>query len=254
MIQHLENNNGTVAYQHQDGSTPGVVFCGGFRSDMSGNKARYLDDYCQRQGWQYTRFDYRGHGQSSDDFTNCGIDTWLEDTLAILDHVTVGKQIIIGSSMGLWLALLATIRRPQRIAGLLGIAGAPDFTEVLIREQLDEPTRQTLKSGGTWFRPSQYDDQSPYPITGGLLDSGRQLLLLNDVINIDCPVRLIHGTGDTDVPWSLSLQVLDAIRHDDVALTLLKDSDHRLSTPDELACIARQLSDLHHRAEASAAN
>ncbi len=247
MIRYLNNENATLAYQHRDGSSPGVIFCGGFRSDMLGNKARYIDDLCQQRGWQYTRFDYRGHGQSSDDFITCGIDTWLEDTLAILDEIAVGRQVIIGSSMGLWLALLATLRRPQRISGVLGIAGAPDFTEALIWEQLDETNRQVLQDGGTWFRPSEYDDGSPYPITGKLIDSGRQHLLLNDAIDIACPVRLIHGTGDTDVPWSLSLQLLKAFNHNDVALTLLKDSDHRLSTPRELIGIAEQLTDLRNK-------
>lgn len=244
MIQHLQSGAGSLAYQHRNGNTPGVLFCSGFRSDMQGNKARYLDDFCKQQGWQFTRFDYRGHGQSSDPFEDCGIDSWLEDTLAILDHVTVGEQIIIGSSMGLWLALLATLNRPERISGLLGIAGAPDFTEALIWQQLDDANKQLLQDGGTWFRASRYDDESPYPITGRLIDSGRQHLVLNDAININCPVRLVHGTADADVPWALSLQVLDAIRHKDSSLTLLKDSDHRLSAPDELHSIGQLLTEL----------
>ncbi len=247
---------------------PGVFFCGGFRSDMGGTKAMYLQHFCESNGLQYTRFDYRGHGSSSGEFTECGIDDWRLDTLDILDHICKGPQIIVGSSMGLWMAMLACIARPARINSLVGIAGAPDFTERLIWQGLDAGMQAKLTSGEIWYRPSTYDDGSPYPIGMGLIESGRPWLLLDHnpeqihkavaqestpaassispspTIPVNCPVRLLHGTADDDVPWQLSQELLLSLTSNDASLTLVKNADHRLSSAENLSLLENILVNL----------
>lgn len=234
--------------------TPGLLFCGGFRSDMQGTKALFLQKLCEERGLQFTRFDYCGHGASSGEFVNCGINHWRDDTLAMLDQVCQGPQILVGSSMGLWMVLLATLARPERVSAIVGIAGAPDMTERLIWQAIDHDLQARLQAGEIWYRPSEYDDGSPYPITMQLVESGRPWLLLgsasgdrnskmdtNDdsdhTIDIHCPVRLLHGTRDVDVPWQLSQCLLQQLAGSDATLTLVKDADHRLSSPEHLTML-----------------
>jgi len=233
----LQLKNKRIAYDHLPGSSPGILFCCGFRSDMTGNKARAIHQHCRTRDWACTRFDYRGHGLSDTDFADCGIGDWIEDAVDVLEQQTSGQQILIGSSMGLWIALQLALQRTERVAAIVGIAGAPDFTEELIWNRLDEKTRGLLQNGGTWMRPNHYDDGEPYPISQQLIESGRPHLVTGSTIKLNCPVRLLHGSADADVPWTYSLKVLEQLNGSDATLTLIKDADHRLSTPREIEVI-----------------
>lgn len=234
-----------IAYHHRPGSLPGVVFCPGFKSDMTGTKATALERFCRSRGQQFTRFDYQGHGESSGAFDDGTIGAWLADTLDVLDKVAVGAQILVGSSMGGWIALLAARARPERVCGLVGIATAIDMTERLWR-RLDPDARGRLQSEGVWMRPSEYDPAG-YPITMQLIEEGRQHLLLPGPIAFDGPVRLLHGQRDDAVPWQRSIEVADALRSEDVQITLVKDGDHRLSRPDDIALILRSVAETTDR-------
>ena len=216
---------------------------------MQGTKATWLEEKCKSKGWQYTRFDYRAHGQSEGSTTSSTLHDWLADTLLVLDTICIGPQILVGSSMGGWLATLAAAHRSDKVCGLLGVAAAPDFTEELIAAQLDDETRALLDQGEIWQMKSNYETGF-YPITGSLLDSGRALSVLGGPIDIHCPVRLLHGTADTDVPESLSRRLLARLASKDVRLTLVKDADHRFSSPCQLELIFSTLLDLHERAQA----
>ena len=219
---------------------PGVVFCGGFRSNMSGGKAEYLEAECIRRGQGFLRFDYTGHGRSDGRFEDGTIGSWLGDTLAVLDRLTDGPQVLVGSSMGGWIAALAALARPERIASLIGIAVAPDFTEELVWDRLSDGQREQLTREGLLLRPSDYDE-APDPITLRLVEEGRAHLLLNGPVAIDAPVRLIHGMADADVPWQQSLRLAERIVGPDVRLTLIKDGVHRLSRPQDLELLAKEL-------------
>ncbi|MEO1200911.1 MAG: alpha/beta fold hydrolase, partial [Pseudomonadota bacterium] len=187
--------------------------------------------------------DYRGHGASSGRFEDGTIGSWLSDLLAIIDQATSGPLILVGSSMGAWLAVLAARDRPDRIAGLIGVAAAPDLTEDLIAAKMDEAARSAIALDGIWYRPSAYED-GPYPITKTLLEEGRNHLVLRAPIAIDAPVRLLHGTADPDVPWRQSERLMMALASNDVRLTLIKDGDHRLSRPADLALLADTVKEL----------
>lgn len=212
---------------------PGIVFLGGFASDMTGTKAMALDAYCAATGRAFLRFDYTGHGQSSGRFVDGTIGGWRDDALAVIDQLTDGPQILIGSSMGGWLMLLCALARPDRMAGLIGIAAAPDFTEELMWGQMDTLMRTRLMSEGRIEEPSAYDDQ-PYVITRALIEDGRRHLLLARVIEIGVPVRLLHGQADQDVPFDFSLRLAAQLAAEDVVVSLIKDGDHRLSRPQDL--------------------
>ncbi len=220
----------TIAYQALPGKGPGVLFCGGFMSDMSGTKARALEQVCAAAGRAYVRFDYRGHGQSSGRFQDGTIGSWLDDTLAVIDEAMAGKIVVVGSSMGGWIALLAALARRERVAGLVTIAAAPDFTEELLWRELGDEDRRKLLDDGVIHQPTEYGDE-PYAITLGLIEEGRDHLLLGGPIALDCPVRIIHGMRDEDVPWRLALKIADRIEGGDVVVTLVKDGDHRMSDP-----------------------
>ena len=237
--RHGTLGNQPLAYRQQKGDGPGVVFLGGFHSDMTGSKAEYLAEWCAARGRAFLRFDYSGHGASGGSFAEGTIGQWLADAELILTRLTAGPQILVGSSMGGWIALLLALRHPERLAGLIGIAAAPDFTEDLMWSQFPTEIRAQIERDGMWLRPSEYGE--PYPITRQLIEDGRRHLVLRAPISLEVPVRLLHGQADPDVPWQRSLTIAETLTSRDVAVTLIKDGDHRLSTPENLALLGRTL-------------
>ena len=227
------SDGATIAYHTHSGKSPGVVFCGGFNLDMTGTKAVALEAHCLETGRAFVRFDYFGHGKSSGKFADGTIGRWKEDAIAILDQVTTGLQIVVGSSMGGWIMLLAALERPTRICGLLGIAPAPDFTEDLMWAEFDKPVRDVLRHEGVYIRPSDYDEE-PYAITMKLIEDGRQHLLLRKPLRVACPLRILQGMNDSDVPWKHALKLVKAYQGEDVQLTFIKNGDHRLSEPADI--------------------
>jgi pimeloyl-ACP methyl ester carboxylesterase len=243
-IEWLTSRNASqVAFQRLDGRGPGIVWLGGFKSDMTGTKAAHLAQWAREQGRAFVRFDYRGHGRSGGDFEHLGIGDWLDDALAVLDQLTAGPLVLVGSSMGGWLSLLAGLARPDRLAGLVLIAPAADFTQRLIWDGLDGQARQTIETEGRWRRPSAYGDD-PYVITRHLIESGRAHLLLHAPIGVTAPVRILHGMADPDVPWRLSLEIAERLVSDDVRLSFIKSGDHRLSKPGDLILLQETLAGL----------
>ncbi len=225
---------------------PGLVFLGGFMSDMTGTKAMALDAFAAERGQAFVRFDYLGHGASSGHFEDGTIGRWAEDAIAVLDNVAEGPQILVGSSMGGWIMLLAALARPERVAGLIGIAAAPDFTETLLWQRYSPEIRETLKRDGVYYEPSDYGEE-PYPITMTLIEEARAHLLMDKPIPITCPVRLIHGTADADAPCQVSLDLKERLESRDVEVTLVEGGDHRQSTPDELARLCNIVAELSDR-------
>ena len=223
-----------IAYHARAGKSPGVLFCGGFKSDMTGTKAMALDAACASTGRAFVRFDYLGHGASSGAFRGGTIGRWRDDTLAIIDQLTSGPQILVGSSMGGWLALLAAMARPERVKALALVAPAPDFTEALMWATMTPAQRETLLRDGVLLEPSDYAAE-PYAITLNLIEEGRHHLILDAGIPFAGPVRILHGMKDADVPWRHSLRLIEALHTTDVKLQLYKTGDHRLSGPGELA-------------------
>lgn len=231
-----------LAYRHLPGAGPTVVFLPGFKSDMEGTKALALEAHCREKGYAFLRFDYSGHGQSGGDFTEGTIGTWLADTLAVIDAVTDGPLILIGSSMGGWIALLAALARKDRVQALIGIAAAPDFTEDMMWATYSEEIRQQIIEEGLYLEPSEYGD--PLPITRLLIEEGRNYLLLRGGIDLECPIRLIQGMKDADVPPETALRIMECVTSKDVDLTLVKEGDHRLSEPGDLARLTNCLDHL----------
>jgi pimeloyl-ACP methyl ester carboxylesterase len=233
----------TIAYRRRAGKAPGIVFLGGYRSDMTGSKAGFLDEHCRRRGRAYLRFDHFGHGASSGDAAFGTIGRWAEDAVAVLDLLTLGPQILVGSSMGGWIMLLAALARRERIHALIGIAAAPDFTEDLLWPRLDVAQRDELKAKGSIMLPSEYDPVG-YTYRRALFEDGRRHLVLRGTIALDCPVRLLHGLDDASVPWQTSLRLAERLASQDVVVTLVKEGDHRLSAPADLARLAATLDEL----------
>src|SRR5262245_17414879 len=233
--QHLLLPDGSrLAYRRIAGEKrPGIVFLTGFASDMTGSKGTALAAWAQARNQALLRFDYTGHGQSSGAFRDGTIGRWTDDALAALDHLTAGPQILVGSSMGGWIMLLAALARPDRVAGLVGIAAAPDFTEDLMWAAMPPETRDRLLADGVVREPSQYQE-APLEITRALIEDGRRHLLLRGSIDIRCPVRLLHGMADPDVPWETSARLTERLMSTDVTVTLIKDGDHRLSREEDL--------------------
>ncbi|MCZ6637036.1 MAG: alpha/beta hydrolase [Alphaproteobacteria bacterium] len=244
------DDGATIAYYRNQGKSPGVVFLTGFKSDMTGGKALALEELCQSRGQAYLRFDYFGHGQSSGAFEDGTIGRWEDDTVCALDQLTEGPQVLVGSSMGGWIMLLAALARPDRVAGLVGTAAAPDFTEGLASAPPTPEQRQQLETEGFAEIPNCYEDEEPYKITKALLEDGINHLLLNDEIPLDCPVRLIHGTNDEDVPWETSLMTADKLRSQDVETLFVKNGDHRLSEPHDLDRLCKTVARLLDQLEA----
>jgi pimeloyl-ACP methyl ester carboxylesterase len=239
----LDRGDGVeLAWARQDGKSPTVVFLTGFHSDMTGEKATALAAFCAECGQAMLRFDYSGHGTSGGRFEDGTISRWTDDALAMIDRQTDGPLILVGSSMGGWIALLAALGRPDRVAALVGIAAAPDFTEALMWPAMTLEQRATLERDGVVHRPSQYGD--PTPITRALIEDGRARLVLTGRIQLDCPVRLLHGQNDPDVPWRMALRIAERVSSNDVQVILVKDGDHRLSRPQDLSLLCRTLAAL----------
>ena len=233
----------TIAYRRLDGSEPGVMFLGGFRSDMTGTKAMALEAACRAAGRAFVRFDYSGHGQSSGDFLDGTIGGWRDEAVAVLDEAARGRQVLVGSSMGGWIMLLAALVRTERIAGLVGIAAAPDFTEDLMWNRYGEDMRAELKEKGVIHVPSDYDDED-YPIANGLIEEGRRHLLLRRPIPVHCPIRLLHGKRDVDVPWMTASRIAEQVLSEDVRVFLVPDGDHRLAREQDLTRIWASVDEL----------
>jgi len=227
-----------LAYHATPGVVPGVIFLAGFKSDMDGDKAVALEAHCVARGQSFIRFDYRGHGQSSQAFEDGCIGDWAQDAVSVLDSLSNGPQILVGSSMGGWIMLLTALARPERIAGLVGIAAAPDFTEDLLWDTFDDVRKTRIEAEGYLDIENDYDGE-PYRIVRRLIEDGRDHLLLRSPINLDVPVRLIQGLCDEDVPWQTALRIQERLTSPDVEVTLIKDGDHRLSTPQHLDRLMR---------------
>ena len=227
-----------IAYRRLEGATPGVMFCGGFMSDMTGTKATALEAHCRRAGRAFVRFDYSGHGDSGGAFRDGTIGAWRDDALAVLDEIARGPQVLVGSSMGGWIMLLIALARPERAAGLVGVAAAPDFTEDLVWSTLDDEGRRTLTDTGEIVLPCDYGDD-PYPITMRLIEEGRDHLLLRAPIALDRPIHLLQGMRDDDVPWRTVLKIAELVESERVVVELVKDGDHRLSRDADLARLCK---------------
>lgn len=232
-----------IAYHRTPGRGPGVVFLGGFRSDMSGTKAVFLEDWARAQGRAFLRLDYSGHGQSSGDFLEGAIGDWFEDAQAAISVLTQGPQVLVGSSMGGWIALLLARTIPERLAGLVGIAAAPDFTQDSMWDGFTEGQKAEMDHTGQVALPSEYSDD-PYIITRRLIEEGRARLVLRSPLHLPFAVRLLQGTADVDVPPSVTLRLLDHVTGPDIRLSLVKGADHRFSTPACLAMIAAAVGDV----------
>ncbi len=225
-----------IAHHLTPGTGPGVVFLGGFRSDMGGTKALWLEDWARARGRAFLRFDYSGHGASSGAFEDGCIGDWAADAMAVL-ALTRGPQVLVGSSMGGWIALLLARAMPERIAGLVGIAAAPDFTDAVLAD-LTAAQRATLDATGRSEHPSDYSGD-PYLFTRRLFDDGAAQAVLTSALHLPFPVRLLQGTADADVPVSVALRLLDHATGPDIRLTLVKGADHRFSTPECLDLIGQ---------------
>ena len=254
-----------IAVRHRtgqgSGQGPGVIWLGGFKSDMRGGKAVALDAWAAEHGRAAVRFDYSGHGESSGEFADGTIGGWLEDSVAVFERFCAGPQILIGSSMGGWMALLLAreIKRRQEkqqekrqekqqakasLAGLVLIAPAPDFTEELMWKNFSPEVKKEIETKGFWLRPSDYGDGTPYPITRKLIEEGRNHLVLGGAIDLGCPVRILQGAQDPDVPWQHAFALTHRLPADDVVLTLIQDGDHRLSRPQDIARILAAVAEI----------
>ncbi|HXX25389.1 MAG TPA: alpha/beta hydrolase [Pseudolabrys sp.] len=231
-----------VRVREGKGQAPGLFWLGGFKSDMKGTKAEALDQWAAAQGRACVRFDYSGHGESGGEFAEGTIGRWLEESLAVYHKFAQGPQVVIGSSMGGWLALLLAARlreskesAPQNtpLAGLVLIAPAVDFTEELMWKQFPYAIKREIEEKGAWMRPSEYSE-APYPITKALIEEGRRHLMLGGMIETGCPVHILQGVKDPDVPWRHAEGLVTRFARDDVVLTLIKDGDHRLSRPEDI--------------------
>ncbi|MAI90142.1 alpha/beta hydrolase [Ponticaulis sp.] len=224
----------TLAYTKLEpaANRPTLVWLSGFKSDMSGGKAIAVKDFAEGEGLGYLAFDYLGHGESSGDFADGTISRWREDCLAAVDELSQGPLLLIGSSMGGWMSLLTAKARKERIAGMVLIAPAPDFTSKLMWPELSETARQEISEKGVWMRPTPYGE--PYPLTRRLFEDGAQWSVLDEPIDLSVPVTILQGKVDPDVPWTHALKVQDALASADVEFVLIKDGEHRLSRDQDI--------------------
>ena len=239
MVQYIDVEGRRIAYRLRAGGSPTLVFFPGYASDMEGTKALALDAFAERRGLAMLRFDYSGTGASEGDFEDGTLARWLEDALALTDQLTEGPLILVGSSMGGWIALHVALMKPDRVAALVGIAAAPDFTQW----GFSEAQKAELESSGRLEEPNPYGPE-PQVVTHAFWESGQQLRLLESQIGIDCPVRLIHGELDDDVPLDVAHRTLRALRSADVQLLVIKGGGHRLSEPHEIDAILRTVGSL----------
>ena len=238
-----------IAVRARAGNSPGLIWLGGFKSDMAGTKALALDEWAAKNGRACVRFDYSGHGESGGAFIDGTIGRWLEESVAVFEQFCRGPQVVIGSSMGGWMALLLAREIAKRasaasLAGLVLIAPAPDFTEQLMWNGFSPEVREEITTKGVWMRPSEYGDGTPYPITRALIEEGRNHLLLGSAIEVGCPVRILQGAQDPDVPWQHAFALTHRLPADDVVLTMIQDGDHRLSRPQDIARILAAVAEI----------
>jgi pimeloyl-ACP methyl ester carboxylesterase len=239
-----------IAVRARAGGSPGLIWLGGFNSDMKGTKALALDAWAAEHGRGCVRFDYSGHGESGGAFIDGTIGRWLEESVAVFEQFCRGPQVAIGSSMGGWMALLLAREVARRasdqatLAGLVLIAPAPDFTEQLMWIGFSPEVREEIQTKGVWMRPSQYGDSAPYPITRALIEEGRNHLLLGSAIEVGCPVRILQGAQDPDVPWQHAFALAHRLPAEDVVLTMIQDGDHRLSRPQDIARIIAAVAEI----------
>jgi pimeloyl-ACP methyl ester carboxylesterase len=239
-----------IAVRARAGGSPGLIWLGGFNSDMKGTKALALDAWAAEHGRGCVRFDYSGHGESGGAFLDGTIGRWLEESVAVYEQFCRGPQVAIGSSMGGWMALLLAREIARRtsdqasLAGLVLIAPAPDFTEQLMWNGFSPEVREEIQTKDVWMRPSQYGDGAPYPITRALIEEGRNHLLLGSAIEVGCPVRILQGAQDPDVPWQHAFALAHRLPAEDVVLTMIQDGDHRLSRPQDIARIIAAVAEI----------
>ena len=233
-----ESERRSIAVREHLGTAPGQFWLSGYKSDMKGTKAEALARWAEEAGRAFVRFDYSGHGESGGDFTDGTIGRWLDESIEVYRQFAQGPQVVVGSSMGGWLALLLarSLRESKGgspIAGMVLIAPAVDFTEELMWKPFSDAIKHEIEEKGAWMRPSEYSE-GPYPITKGLIEDGRKHLLLGGLIETGCPVHILQGVQDPDVPWRHAVELVARFARDDVVLTLIKDGDHRLSRPEDL--------------------
>jgi len=239
-----------IAVRARPGNGPGLFWLGGFNSDMRGTKALALDAFAAEHGRACIRFDYSGHGESGGAFIDGTIGRWLEESVAVFERFAQGPQVVVGSSMGGWMALLLARAIAKRetpgatLAGLVLIAPAPDFTEQLMWNSFSDEIREEIRTKGVWMRPSEYGDGTPYPITRALIEEGRNHLLLGSAIEVGCPVRILQGAQDPDVPWQHAFALAHRLPAEDVVLTMIQDGDHRLSRPQDIARIMAAVAEM----------
>lgn len=248
----FEQDGVSIAFKRSRGRSDkaGIVWLGGFHSDMLGEKATALHSQAQQDGRSFVRFDYLGHGESGGAFEDGTIGRWRADALAVIDRLAEGPLVLVGSSMGGWMSLLCALARPERVKALLLIAPAPDFTDRLMWAAFDAEQKRQILQEGRWMRPSPYDPAG-YPITRELIEEGRSWNIMEQEIPLDIPVRILQGGLDEDVPWSYSFQLVEKLRSQDVAWTLIKDGDHRLSRPQDIKTIVDVASNLAEQTDSS---
>lgn len=246
-IEYLERKDGVkLAYCRTAGTAagrPAVMFLGGYRSDMTGTKALYLEERCRARGQEFVRFDYSGHGASGGDFSAGTIGIWKDDASAVLDRIIKAPRVVLaGSSMGGWIALLLALSRPARAAGMVGIAAAPDFTRAM-RDALNAAQQREIQEKGFAHVPSDYSPE-PYLVTRALLEDGETHCLLDRAHDFPAPLRLVQGMKDADVPWQTAYRIKNALKNTDVKVLLVENGEHRMSRPEDLSLIDAQVAEL----------
>ncbi len=227
-----------LAFEFSEGKGPVVMFCSGYASDMAGTKALALEAWCKARGRAMLRFDYAGHGKSGGVFIENGIGDWAADAEFVLEQVVPGREVLlVGSSMGGWISLLLGPKLGERLKGLVLLAPAPDFTAAMLAHELPPEQKEEVRKTGVIYRPSEYGD--PLPFSLALVERSAAFLVMTSEIGVTCPVRILHGMKDADVPWQQSLKLVDNLASQDVRLTYIKHGDHRLSAPEDLALLGR---------------
>lgn len=246
----LERPDGErIAYRRIEGSSKStLLWCGGLHSDMTGTKAEALADWAKANDHNYVRFDYFGHGESSGKFRDGTVSRWRDDALAVIGEVAIGPLVLVGSSLGGWIATLVALAKPERVKGIVYIAPAPDFTEELMWKDFSLEIQNTLQTEGVYRRPSEYEDEA-YEITMNLIEDGRKNLVLGGPIDIRCPVRVLQGLADPDVPWAHAMKLIDRLTSEDVVGTFVKHADHRISDEPNIARLISLVEELSGKAE-----